>query len=61
MARRNVVVMPGDGIGQVVLPEALRVLEAAGFEHDNFFPPKPGLIQQRQGNKGGFPCTGWGL
>ncbi len=32
MARRNVVVMPGDGIGQVVLPEALRVLEAAGFE-----------------------------
>jgi len=32
MARRNVVVMPGDGIGQVVLPEALRVLEVAGFE-----------------------------
>jgi 3-isopropylmalate dehydrogenase len=32
MGRRNVVVMPGDGIGQVVLPEALRVLEAAGFE-----------------------------
>jgi 3-isopropylmalate dehydrogenase len=24
--------MPGDGIGNVVLPEALRVLEAAGFE-----------------------------
>ncbi|HSL18496.1 MAG TPA: isocitrate/isopropylmalate family dehydrogenase [Methylomirabilota bacterium] len=34
MARRTVVVMPGDGIGQVVLPEALRVLEAAGFEAD---------------------------
>ncbi len=32
MARRNVVVMPGDGIGQVVLPQAQRVLEAAGFE-----------------------------
>jgi 3-isopropylmalate dehydrogenase len=31
MARRKVVVMPGDGIGQVVLPEAVRVLEAAGF------------------------------
>jgi len=31
MARRTVVVMPGDGIGKVVLPEALRVLEAAGF------------------------------
>ena len=28
---RKVVVMPGDGIGNVVLPEALRVLEAAGF------------------------------
>jgi len=32
MAQRSVVVMPGDGIGKVVLPEALRVLEAAGFE-----------------------------
>ena len=32
MTRRNVVVMPGDGIGQVVLPESLRVLEAAGFD-----------------------------
>ena len=32
MARRNVVVMPGDGIGQTVLPESLRVLEAAGFD-----------------------------
>ncbi len=32
MAKRTVVVMPGDGIGKVVLPEALRVLEAAGFE-----------------------------
>jgi 3-isopropylmalate dehydrogenase len=32
MGRRSVVVMPGDGIGQVVLPEAVRVLEAAGFE-----------------------------
>jgi len=26
--------MPGDGIGKVVLPEAQRVLEAAGFEAD---------------------------
>jgi isocitrate dehydrogenase (NAD+) len=34
MAKRSVVVMPGDGIGNVVLPEALRVLEAAGFEAD---------------------------
>ncbi len=28
----TVVVMPGDGIGRIVVPEALRVLSAAGFE-----------------------------
>lgn len=32
MSKRTVVSMPGDGIGKVVLPEAIRVLEAAGFE-----------------------------
>ncbi|MFQ5702166.1 MAG: isocitrate/isopropylmalate family dehydrogenase, partial [Acidobacteriota bacterium] len=32
MARFQVVTMPGDGIGRVVLPEALRVLEAVGFD-----------------------------
>ena len=30
--RRTVVTMPGDGIGEPVLKEALRVLDAAGFE-----------------------------
>ncbi len=34
MTKRSVVVMPGDGIGNVVLPEAIRVLGAAGFEAD---------------------------
>jgi len=34
MSKRKIVVMPGDGIGNVVLPEALRVLETAGFEAD---------------------------
>jgi isocitrate dehydrogenase (NAD+) len=34
MAKRTVVVMPGDGIGRVVMPEAIRVLEAAGFAAD---------------------------
>ncbi len=29
---RTIVTMPGDGIGGIVLKEALRVLEAAGFE-----------------------------
>jgi 3-isopropylmalate dehydrogenase len=32
MAIRTVVTLPGDGIGAVVLNEALRVLNAAGFE-----------------------------
>jgi 3-isopropylmalate dehydrogenase len=34
MAKRTIVTMPGDGIGQTVLPEAIRVIEAAGFEAD---------------------------
>jgi isocitrate dehydrogenase (NAD+) len=32
MDRKSIVVMPGDGIGKVLLPEALRVLDAAGFK-----------------------------
>ncbi len=34
MTKRTIVVMPGDGIGKLVTPEAIRVLEAAGFEAD---------------------------
>ena len=29
---RTIVSLPGDGIGKVVLPEAIRLMEAAGFE-----------------------------
>ncbi len=32
MAKRTIVSMPGDGIGKVVLPEAVRVLDKVGFE-----------------------------
>lgn len=32
MAKYTVVTMPGDGIGNQVLPEALRILHAVGFE-----------------------------
>ncbi|MCX7731891.1 MAG: isocitrate/isopropylmalate family dehydrogenase [candidate division WOR-3 bacterium] len=32
MAKRTIVTMPGDGIGRIVLPEALRVLRAVGFD-----------------------------
>jgi 3-isopropylmalate dehydrogenase len=34
MVRFTVVTMPGDGIGNQVLPEALRVLKAVGFDAD---------------------------
>ena len=34
MATQTIVTMPGDGIGKIVLPESLRVLEAVGFEAD---------------------------
>ncbi|MBL7161932.1 MAG: isocitrate/isopropylmalate dehydrogenase family protein [Anaerolineales bacterium] len=34
MSKRTIISMPGDGIGKTVLPEAIRVLEAAGFEAD---------------------------
>ncbi|GAB4127380.1 MAG: isocitrate/isopropylmalate dehydrogenase family protein [Ignavibacteriales bacterium] len=32
--KRTIVAMPGDGIGKTVLPEAIRVLDAVGFEAD---------------------------
>ncbi len=34
MAKHKIVSMPGDGIGNQVLPEAIRVLDAVGFEAD---------------------------
>jgi isocitrate dehydrogenase (NAD+) len=34
MAKHTVVTMPGDGIGNQVLPEALRVLKEVGFDAD---------------------------
>ena len=37
MERRNIVTMPGDGIGKTLLPEALRVLDAVGFKA-NYIP-----------------------
>jgi isocitrate dehydrogenase (NAD+) len=37
MSIPTIVSMPGDGIGKIVLPEAIRVLEAAGF-NANYIP-----------------------
>ena len=33
-SKRTIVSLPGDGIGKIVLPEAIHVLEAAGFQAD---------------------------
>ena len=34
MAKRTIVTLPGDGIGNIVLNQTLRVLDASGFEAD---------------------------
>lgn len=34
MTKHTVVTMPGDGIGAMVLPEAVRILQAVGFDAD---------------------------
>jgi isocitrate dehydrogenase (NAD+) len=34
MPKRTIVLMPGDGIGRIVLREAVRILDAAGFKAD---------------------------
>jgi isocitrate dehydrogenase (NAD+) len=39
MSRRSIVIMPGDGIGNVVLQEAIRVLNAAGFQAEYISAP----------------------
>jgi 3-isopropylmalate dehydrogenase len=50
MAKRTVVTMPGDGIGNVVLPEALRVLDAVSFEADYVEAPIGWEHWCREGN-----------
>ena len=49
MDRKCIVAMPGDGIGKVLLPEALRVLDAAGFKAD-FIPADIGWEFVRAGD-----------
>ena len=34
---RSIVALPGDGIGKIVLPESIRLLEAAGFKANYLF------------------------
>ncbi len=47
---RTIVAMPGDGIGKVVLPEAIRLLEAAGFEAEYVHGDIGWEFWQKEGN-----------
>ncbi len=50
MAKQTVVTMPGDGIGNQVLPEALRVLNAVGFEAEYIHADIGWECWRREGN-----------
>ncbi len=50
MTKPTIVTMPGDGIGNVVLPEALRVLEAVGFEAEYVHADIGWELWRREGN-----------
>ncbi len=47
---RTIVSMPGDGIGKTVLPEAIRVMEAAGFEANYVHGDIGWEFWQKEGN-----------
>jgi 3-isopropylmalate dehydrogenase len=50
MAKRTIVALPGDGIGPVVLNEALRVLDAAGFDAEYIYGDIGWEFWRREGN-----------
>jgi isocitrate dehydrogenase (NAD+) len=50
MAKYTVVTMPGDGIGNQVLPEALRVLKAVGFDAEYVHADIGWEIWRNEGN-----------
>jgi isocitrate dehydrogenase (NAD+) len=50
MAKHTVVTMPGDGIGNQVLPESLRVLKAVGFDADYVHGDIGWEFWRREGN-----------
>jgi len=50
MARRTIVALPGDGIGRIVLEQALRVLHVSGFEADYVFGDIGWEFWCREGN-----------
>ena len=50
MAKHTVVTMPGDGIGNQVLPEALRVLKAVEFDAEYVHADIGWYCWRREGN-----------
>ena len=48
--RPTIVTMPGDGIGKSVLPEAIKILEAAGFKAEYVHADIGWEFWQKQGN-----------
>ncbi|MCU0362640.1 MAG: isocitrate/isopropylmalate family dehydrogenase [Bacteroidales bacterium] len=50
MSKRTIVALPGDGIGAVVLDEAIRVLDAAGFEAEYVYGDIGWEFWCREGN-----------
>jgi isocitrate dehydrogenase (NAD+) len=50
MPKRTIVILPGDGIGTVVLEQALRVLDAAGFEANYVHGDIGWELWRREGN-----------
>lgn len=50
MAKHTVVTMPGDGIGNQVLPESLRVLKAVGFDAEYIHADIGWEIWRNEGN-----------
>jgi len=50
MSRRKIVALPGDGIGAIVLEQAVRVLDAAGFEADYIYGDIGWEFWKKEGN-----------
>jgi 3-isopropylmalate dehydrogenase len=50
MAKRTIIVLPGDGIGAIVLEQAIRVLNAAGFDAEYIHGDIGWDFWRREGN-----------
>ena len=50
MDRRTIVILPGDGIGNIVMEQALRVLDASGFNASYVFGDIGWEFWRREGN-----------